>query len=133
MELDKSLRDLASECGEDGQHAQGPHPGQDPVLEADLMLVPPGAQGPAPASEVAHPPPGQEGGSGEVGGEVSLTDPQLCPHPAPDLLLPSEGQGERDASERHPVNVALPVRPLPPHEAVAGGADILVISSRGYE
>ena len=63
-----------------------------------------------------------------MGGEVSLADPKLGPHAAPDLLLSGKGQGEVDAIKRHPVNVPLPVRPLPPHEAVARGADILIIS-----
>ena len=66
MELDEGLRDLAPECREDGEHAQAPHPVKDPVLEAQLVLEPPGAQRPAPASEVAHPAPGQEGGAGEM-------------------------------------------------------------------
>ena len=60
--------------------------------------------------------------------QVSLADPQLCPHTSPDLLLTSESQRQVDAIEGHPVNVSLPVRPLPPHKAVARGADILIIS-----
>ena len=128
MELDEGLGDLASKGREHRKHAEAPHPGQDPVLETKLVFVPSRPQWPAPASEVAHSAPGQEGGAGEVGGEVSLANPKLCPHAAPDLLLSGEGQGEVDTIERHPVNVPLPVRPLPPHEAVAGGADILIIS-----
>ena len=128
MELDEGLGDLASKCREDGEHAEAAHPGQDPVLEANLVFVPPRPQWSAPASEVTHPAPGQEGGASEVGGEVSLADPKLGPHAPPDLFLTSEGQGEVDTIERHPVNVPLPVRPLPPHEAVARGADILIIS-----
>ena len=61
-------------------------------------------------------------------GQVSLADPQLCPHTSPDLLLTSESQRQVDAIEGHPVNVYLPVTPLPPHKAVARGADILIIS-----
>ena len=41
--------------------------------------------------------------------------------------LAGEGEGQRDAVERHPVDVLLPVRPLPPHVAVAGGTHVLVI------
>ena len=61
--------------------------------------------------------------------EVSLADPQLSPHASPDLLLASESQRQVDAIEGHPVNVSLPVRPLPPHKAVARSANILIISA----
>ena len=127
MELDEGLGDLASKCREHRKHAEAPHPRQDPVLETQLVFVPSRPQRPAPASEVAHPAPGQEGGAGEMGREVSRADPQLGPDTTPDLLLAGEGQREVDAIKRHPVNVSLPVRPLPPDEAVARGADILII------
>ena len=46
--------------------------------------------------------------------------------------LAGEGEGQRDAVERHPVDVLLPVRPLPPHVAVAGGTHVLVIPAMSY-
>ena len=58
MEPDEGLGDLAPECREDRKHAQTPHPGQDPVLETQLVFVPSRPQRPAPASEVAHSAPG---------------------------------------------------------------------------
>ena len=127
MESGQRLRDLSSKGREDGGHAQPSHPLEDPVLELHLQLVPAGSQTSSKASDVAHPEPGQEGGTREVLLEVLLAQAQLAPHSAPDGLQAVEGEGKVDPIESHPVNVSLPVRPLPPHVAVARRADILVV------
>ena len=50
----------------------------------------------------------------------------LLVNSSPDLLLSGEGQWDVDAVEGHPVDVALPVVPLPKGEGVAVHANILV-------
>lgn len=45
----------------------------------------------------------------------------------PDSLLTMECKGQIDAVQGHPVDVLLPLRPLPPDRAVARCTDVLVI------
>ena len=131
MKSDQSLRHLAPECREDGLHAEPPHPGEDAVLQLHLPLVPPRTERPREAPDVSHPEPGQEGRPSEVLLQLPLTQAQPSPDSPPDFLLSVEGEGQVDTVESHPVDVFLPVSPLPPHSAVAGSADVLVVPGGG--
>ena len=97
------------------------------MLQLHLFLVPPRAERPSEAPHVSHPEPGQEGRAGEMLVQILLAEAQPAPDSPPDLLLAVEGERQVDPVERHPVDVFLPVWPLPPHRAVAGSADVLVV------
>lgn len=45
-------------------------------------------QGPRIAAQIAHAVPGQEGGPAEVLAQLFCSDPELCPHLLPYVLLP---------------------------------------------
>lgn len=52
---------------------------------------------------------------------------ELRIHTIPNQFLPRR-QRQRDALHCHPVNVALPVFPLPPHERVRPSAHVLIVN-----
>ena len=52
----------------------------------------------------------------------------MTTYPSPDLLLSVEGERQVDSIHRHPVYLALPAFPVPPHERVAHRANVLVVA-----
>ena len=84
-----------------------------------------------PATKLNHlsiPSPGEKGRPGEELIHLGGLQADLGEHPPPDDLLAGEGERQVDAVERHPVQLALPPAPAPPHRAVADRAHVLVVA-----
>lgn len=126
---------MPRESRQDGDHPEVAHPPQDSLLQRQGSAVPGWGEGSAPAPQVPHSRPGQESGAREVLVDLLLGQVQVSVNPLPDGFLAVEGQHQVVGVEGHPVDVFLPLLPVPPDEAVARRADVLVVTEpvvQGY-
>ena len=79
---------------------------------------------------VPHPLPRQERGARVEALEVGAIDAERLPDSCPDRLLAGHRERHVDAVQRHPVELALPARPVPPHGRVAERAHVEVLAHR---
>ena len=124
----QSFGDVPRESREYWGHVKLLHPSEEAhlkVLSCDNEVL---RERPAPALQVAHALPCEEGGAREEGCQVVVGQAKLSKGLLPDVLLSGEGEWQVDSVHRHPVELLLPAFPCPPGHSVADGADVLVVS-----
>ena len=102
-----------------GTHVQRALPFHDALLQRRLALKPLLGQRAAPAVDVGHAVPRQVGRPGEIVAHLLVGHAQPGPHVIPHRFLPRDGQRQVHAVQRHPVDEAFPVPPLPKRHRVA--------------
>lgn len=126
-------RDKSREGRADGLHAQGFHAVQDVVLEGHLVLVPRVGKSAVMVDDVAHPLPGQVGGTHMERVNFLPGKPQLPPNSGADRFRCRKGQGKVDAVQGHPVYFPLPAVPCPVGRRVPVSycVEVVVVPHRG--
>ena len=115
-------RDVTRKSGQHGTHIQRAFTFHDALLQGGLILKPLLGQRAAPAIDVGHAVPRQVSGTCEIGAHLLVGHAQFGPHVVPYRFLPRDCQRQVHAIERHPVDEAFPVSPLPERHRVAPGA-----------
>ena len=111
-------------------HAPFLHALQDFLLQSLLLGIPRSGQRTAPALEVVHLPPCQEGRTGNELAHLLLCVTQSKQQVAPDALLAHHGQRQVDTVQCHPVNLLLPAFPVPEGHGVRKRAVVEVVAQR---
>ena len=113
---------MPAECRQHGLHAECTFTLQNAFLKLKLSVEPFLWQRAVPVVDVAHAVPRQERWSGEIILHVGIGESYFPPHAIPYRFLPGEGKRHVHSVESHPVDEALPLRPLPIDHSVAVGA-----------
>jgi hypothetical protein len=124
---------LGHVAGEAGQHVDHAELGLalgDLHAERRLLLDPVRGERAGPAADVAHALPGEERRTGEPALNLGVGEADLEPELLPDNLLAGEGERQIDAVQRHPVDLALPARPVPPGAGIRDGAHVHVVAKQ---
>ena len=123
-QLSQLARHMTRKGWQNGPHVQCAFAFHNASLQSLLPFQPFHRQRAAPAVDVGHAVPRQVGRACEVGPHLLVAHAQSGPHIIPHGLLPSDGQRQVHAVERHPVDEMLPLFPAPEGHRVAPRAVI---------
>ncbi len=124
MRLRERPGHVAGKCGQHRLHAQLAHARQDLLLQHAFAIDPVLRQRCAIAFDIAHALPRRERRAGKILRQRVIADIELAPQRLPDRFLAFHRQRHVDAMQGHPVDLALPARPIPERRGVAVGAGI---------
>ena len=105
-----------------GLHPKLSFPANDLFLKLSLRVNPGLRQGTVNSVDVAHAVPWQMGGAREEASDFVVGEAVLFPDLLPDGFLSGYCKRHVHPVQRHPVDEALPVLPLPPYHGIAEGA-----------
>ena len=113
---------MASKRRQHGSHIQLTLALEDALLQLGLSVDPSLGKWSLPTVDIDHALPRKMGRTSKECTYLLIGHAVLAPYLLPYGLLTGDGKGHVDAVERHPVDEALPLFPLPPGHRIAEGA-----------
>ena len=124
--VQKRQRHAAGETLEDRRHPERTLAVENEAAKFAMGIDPRLGERAAPLLQVGHPLPGAKSRAGEIAADLVVVHPEAAQRRLPHRLLPGGGERRGDAVERHPVDLALPARAIPPRRGVVERAVIQV-------